>query len=650
MSGIVGVLRVDEGVFDEASIVRMLGRMAHRGPDGTGRWVSGRVGLGHQSLRSTPESRNEVLPFRDASRRLVLTADAKIDNRDELIAELGFAPPPTSPATSRSTDDGQAATSDSHLICAAYRRWGRQCLDHLIGSFAFAIWDEREQVLFCARDHFGVRPFYYHWLPGRLFAFASEIRPLLELPDTPRRLNESRVADFLLDFENDRVATYYQDILRLPPSHWIEIRDDRLTIACYWSPDSSRELHLASDREYADAFRELFEAAVRKDMRSSRPWAVALSGGIDSSSVACVSRKMLADKDGASLNCVCIEFDTAPGGDEREYFNAVVEQGGIVPHYFKADRVKPLDNFLPLLECYDGPIENPHFTQGWSAWQDFRRNGFQVLLDGIDGDVTVSYGFVYLQELARSGAWLTLFREALGLSRNFFDANTSPFSVMWQLGLRPSLPPLLLNTPRVATIPWWEKPRWSRGNAPIIRPEFARRMDLAGRVDQLERHERSLRTSRSYHCEEVTHGVVVASLENANKMCSAFGIEPRHPFFDKRLIEFCIALPREQRIRDGWTRMIVRRALADLLPAKVLHRGGKWGPSRYFAPRLLRLDRDRLGEALTTYLPAVEPYLDTGKLRTIFERSAAEPTVRDAVRLWHAINLGAWLQVSGVRV
>jgi asparagine synthase (glutamine-hydrolysing) len=133
-------------------------------------------------------------------------------------------------------------------------------------------------------------------------------------------------------------------------------------------------------------------------------------------------------------------------------------------------------------------------------------------------------------------------------------------------------------------------------------------------------------------------------------MCSAFGIEPRHPFFDKRLIEFCIALPREQKICDGWTRMIVRRALADLLPAKVLHRGGKWGPSRYFAPRLLRLDRDRLGEALTTYLPAAEPYLDTEKVMTIFERSAAEPTVQDAFRLWHAINLGAWLQVSGVRV
>lgn len=622
MSGIAGVVRVDEGSVDEASLARMLERMAHRGPDGSGQWVRGRVGLGHQALRTTPESRNEALPFRDDARRLVLTADAKIDNRDELIVELGLA---------------ERDIPDSRLIAAAYRHWGRQCLDRLEGSFAFAIWDERDQVLFCARDHFGVRPFHYHWLPGRRLAFASDIRSLLALSDTPRRLDESRVADFLLDFEHDRTATYYRDILRLPPSHWLEVRDGRLAVTCYWSPESIGERRLGSDREYANAFRERFESAVRKDLRTSRPLTVALSGGIDSSSVACVGRKLLADRDEGPLRCDCIEYDTAPGGDERAYFNAVVEQGGMLPHYFKAERVKPLDHWMPLLECYDGPIDNPHFGLGWSVWQDMRQRGFQVVLDGIDGDVTVSYGFVYLQELARSGAWLTLFREALGLTRNFLDGDASPFSVVWKHGLRPLLP-------------WQGKPRHGFVNEPIVRPDFARRMDFAERIDRLERHERSLRTSKAYHCDEIVHGIVVGSLEKTNKLSSAFGIEPRHPFFDKRLIEFCVSLPREQRIRDGWTRAIVRRALSDLLPEKVLYRGGKWAPTSYFAPRLLRLDRDRLREALDTYLPAADPYLDTGKVRAIFYRSAAEPTTEDAFRLWNAANLGAWLQVSGVGV
>jgi asparagine synthase (glutamine-hydrolysing) len=235
-----------------------------------------------------------------------------------------------------------------------------------------------------------------------------------------------------------------------------------------------------------------------------------------------------------------------------------------------------------------------------------------------------------------------MFREALGLSRNFFGGNISPFSIMWEHGLQPLLPQLSSAS--------WEKTRWNFVNGPIIRPAFARRMDLAGRIERFVDRERSLRTARAYHCNEVTHGVVVAALEKTNKICAALGIEPRHPFFDKRLVEFCIALPREQRIRDGWTRMIVRRALVDLLPAKVLYRGGKWAPSRYLAPRLLQLDRDRLQEALAMYLPAVEPYFDTDGVRAILERSAAQPTVHDAFRLWNVIALGAWLQLSSLSV
>ena len=336
-----------------------------------------------------------------------------------------------------------------------------------------------------------------------------------------------------------------------------------------------------------------------------------------------------------------MHYDTAPGGDEREYYDAVLEQGSVVPQYFSADRVKPLDNFQALLEHHDGPIDNPHFALGWSAWTQVRQSGFQVLLDGIDGDVTVSYAPVYLQKLARNGHGLRLFREALGLSRNLFGGKTSPFSLMWRYGFNPLLP---------HWAPTWKNSRARFLNGSMITSAVARRLDLGGRIEQVERHQRSLRTARAYHCDEITHGVVVASLEKTNKLCSVLGIEPRHPFFDKRLIEFCIALPREQRVHDGWTRMILRRALADLLPVKVLHRGGKWGPSNYFAPRLLKLDRDRLRDALKSTLPAAEAYFDGSQVGAILDRSASRPTADDAFRLWNVIALGAWLQGLGVSV
>jgi asparagine synthase (glutamine-hydrolysing) len=161
----------------------MVDILAHRGPDGAGAWSEESVGLGHRMLHTTPESLNEKLSLVDDRRGLVLTADARLDNRDELITALGFGGRPCEELT------------DSELILGAYKRWGERCPERLLGDFAFAIWDRRRQELFCARDHIGVKPFYYH-RAGKLFVFASEIKALLCVPEVPRRLNEVRVAPF----------------------------------------------------------------------------------------------------------------------------------------------------------------------------------------------------------------------------------------------------------------------------------------------------------------------------------------------------------------------------------------------------------------------------------------------------------------------
>src|SRR5262245_20600165 len=166
----------------------MVASVAHRGPDASGSWCQGAVGLGHRMLWTTPESLSEKLPLANQAGDLAITADARIDNRDELTAALGLPP--------------HSGVTDSMLILLAYEHWGEHCPEKLLGDFAFAIWDGRKRVLFCARDHFGVKPFYYCH-SGRLFAFASEIKALLSLPEVPRRLNEVRVADYLVPIFDD---------------------------------------------------------------------------------------------------------------------------------------------------------------------------------------------------------------------------------------------------------------------------------------------------------------------------------------------------------------------------------------------------------------------------------------------------------------
>ena len=241
------------------------------------------MGLCHLRLCITPESLHEHLPMPDAAQNLVLTADARIDNRDELINELAIA------------ETGHRVVTDSELILAAYARWGEGCPERLVGDFAFAIWDGRNQTLFCARDHFGVKPFYYH-RSGRFFAFASEIRALLRLKAISGRVNETKVADFLGRTELDPTTTFYQDLLQLPAAHSMVIGHERSAIRCYWALDGSRELRLKSDDEYDEAFRAHFTRAVRDHVRSAYPIGSLLSGGLDSSSIVAVAKKVVFEK------------------------------------------------------------------------------------------------------------------------------------------------------------------------------------------------------------------------------------------------------------------------------------------------------------------------------------------------------------------
>ena len=241
------------------------------------------MGLCHLRLCITPESLHEHLPMPDAAQNLVLTADARIDNRDELINELAIA------------ETGHRVVTDSELILAAYARWGEGCPERLVGDFAFAIWDGRNQTLFCARDHFGVKPFYYH-RSGRFFAFASEIRALLRLKAISGRVNETKVADFLGRTELDPTTTFYQDLLQLPAAHSMVIGHERSAIRCYWALDGSRELRLKSDDEYHEAFRAHFTRAVRDHVRSAYPIGSLLSGGLDSSSIVAVAKKVVFEK------------------------------------------------------------------------------------------------------------------------------------------------------------------------------------------------------------------------------------------------------------------------------------------------------------------------------------------------------------------
>jgi asparagine synthase (glutamine-hydrolysing) len=199
-----------------------------------------------------------------------ITANARIDAREDL------------------------KLSDAELILNAYKKWGEACVNHLIGDFAFAIWDEREQRFFCARDHFGVKPFYFTYIDNE-FAFSSSLNALRLNPKVSNTLNEVAVGDYLVFGVNqDLSTTIFKDIQRLPPGHTLTVANGSITTRRYWTPEPSAEVRFRDPESYVERFKELFARAVSDRLRTDRV-SISMSGGLDSTSLAAVARDQIDD-------------------------------------------------------------------------------------------------------------------------------------------------------------------------------------------------------------------------------------------------------------------------------------------------------------------------------------------------------------------
>ncbi len=628
MSAIAGILQRDGRPVERADLARMAETLAAWGPDACRLWNSGAVGLGQLTLATTPESRVERLPHVEGDGVRVLVADARIDNRAELIAAL-------------SLDSSDAAElGDGELILRAYQRWGEACPGRLLGDFAFAIWDGERQALFCARDHLGIRPFYYHLSDG-FFSFATQIKALLALPAVPRRLNEEVLADYLALLPPNKAKTFYLDIFKLPPGHSLRVSRGATKMRCYWKLDPSRELRLGSDAEYAEEFKETFTEAVRCRLRSLGPVAAMLSGGLDSSSIVCTARPLLEPGQRIiTLSGVFPSFRSPEFRvDEASYIDLVVAGGDVDARYVRADDASPLFDFLWRGE---EPIPAAALYMDWSIFKAAKEQGLRVLLSGNDGDSVVGYGHAYLAELAWSGRWKALLDELYDLSRRL------------GVGRRALMRRYVLST----FVPFGLASAWQRlrnNGGPIydprsvIRAEFADRTGVRERARRFLWDERPARVDRRAHHDSVESSLLTLLLELFARGAGSFGLEPRYPFFDRRLVEFCLALPGHQKLHQGWNRVVMRRAMAGVLPAEIQWRRNKQNLNPNFNLRLL--DNRELLDAVVLGEPRlIEDYVDVVALREAYSRYLENPArrTRDSFTVFWAVTIALWLRETNL--
>lgn len=558
MSGIAGLVRFDGQPVKRQELERVANTLAQYGPDRFGITVSENIGLVHTLMRMTPEDRFDKQPQRGPSRALI-TADVRLDNRDELVARFGIA------------RREAAEWPDSRLLLTGWEKFGDDIWPILRGPFVVAIWDPGKRRLTLARDHLGLNVVMWHNC-DRFFAFSSMPKGLFALDKVPRDYCEEKLADFLVLNHADHVTTIYRNVFRVPPAHTIQVTSaGSLKLQRYWSPSDIKPVRLASDAAYAEGLRDCLDRAVRRQMRSMHPIGCLLTGGLDSSSVSVLAARALNEKSQRLVTFTGVPRRNFKGrvpsgcyADETPYIKAIQRVvGNIDAEYVLNDGC---DNFAGLERFFvalDGPVRNP-MNFGWmlAILERARSQGRRVLLGGLYGNQTISWnGWSQAATHLCHGRLSLAYRQW----RHFY--RSTPYSrwvALRKLLLEPMIPAQLGD--------WADQRRhptriaaW-QDHAPI-RADFAAAMAVGSRAKKVG-HDFLYRMRRDERTKGLTQVDYVGDWHAAEKAVT--GVEVRDPTADIDVLSFCFGVPPEQYLVEGIDRSLIRRAMWGLLPESVL--------------------------------------------------------------------------------
>lgn len=558
MSAIAGIVLYESGMHSHLNTLgdKLMDTIPVKHADQVHTWQSETVYLGCSNQWITPESREERVPFIDSQRQLTITADAIIDNREEVFDRLGIQ------------HADRSRIGDAQLILLAYAKWGEACPDQLIGDYAFMIWDEPRQQLFGARDLCGNRTLYYH-AHDQGFTFCTVIQPLLQMPGMEKRLEQRWLAEYLaitgLHECSDPSLSPYRGILHLPPAHSIVVRrDGEIKLSRYGSIIPEEPLKLSSNEEYEEAFRDVVGRAVSARLRTFRPVAATLSGGLDSGTVVSFAARELQEqgKKIHTYSYIPIDgfSDWTPNrlvADERPYIQSVVDYvGNVEAHLLDFADKTPLSEADDVLDMLEAPYKyfgGTYWIKG--IYEEAAKLGAGVLLTGGKGNFTISWGpaIDYYAGLMKQFHWIKLYRELVHYSQRM------------KVGRRK-----LLSVIRSHAFPAFARKSVESFEMPMmIHPEFAQQMGIHER--RLD-HQFDLLTNSSFEDRKYKFdNLAIANKSGilATKFSLRYGCWERDPTFDPRVVKFCLAVPIEQVVQDGMDRALLRRATKGYLPDDV---------------------------------------------------------------------------------
>lgn len=563
MSAICGILNLfSEDVVSCFDLDLMMQSLAHRGGDGSNIWNDHHIGLGQQKLNITPESICENLPFFQSDNNLTIVSDARLDNRTELFGKLGI------PQTDKSV------FADSRLILSAYEKWGERCPEYLLGDFTFAIWDGREKKLYCSRDHMGANSLFYYSDTKR-FIFATEPKAILATQRVEQKINRNKLASLVIPSTKSFFwdESWFEQIYPLQAGCSLTVDMHGIRKRKYWEPPFHEKLPYKTDEEILEAFQSLMFEAVDARLRSVFPVTAMLSGGLDSSSVVSVAARILEkqNKQLHAYSAVLLDEKDASLKDERYFINQFLDWKNVKIHYITDTQRGPFDNVEQLVWHYDSPlIMSSHYLYTSFA-NEAHQIGSRVILDGSGGEMSASFhGEDCYAELFLRFHWLFVLKE-LRL-RKKIDGDS-----FWRIFrshiLKPFIPGRLIS----------KNDNFYKAHH-ILQKDYAKSL-----ISQISSTKKSNVFSkeflpnhrRSQHRLQVNHQLK----KSRSGGTIGFGqISVFFPLLDKRLLEFCLAVPATLKVRDGYKRYLIRAGLDKILPTEIQWRNSKGS----FSPDYLR--------------------------------------------------------------
>lgn len=526
------------------------------------------VCMGCGIIHITKEDKNEILPYYDEVNKLFITADVILDNREELIKLLNIE---------------NRDITDSQLILKAYLKWKDDCAKYLLGDYAFVIFDSTNNNIICATDYVGCRTLYYKF-ENNSFSFSTVLEPIYEKED----INERWVSDFIaipaVLHQSESEDTVYKGIYQLPAATVIIVNNQGLKKIKYWDPvKDCKKIKLKSDQEYVNEFKKVFTEAVRCKLRTSENIGISMSGGLDSTSVACVAASILKEQEKKLISFTSIPSDSyvddKPNdriSNESSYVELIRKMyTNIDINYSRSEGKDTLTIIDTLLKV----LEQPYKTYQNSFWSTEIKNrishrGCKVLLTGQFGNYTISYGdfFTNMKTLLNEKKYIEFFKEIKGCSKLH---NISSLYTLRYVLKAIDFSSLFLKEKYANKDKYIDE--YLRKN-PInknliskwkIKERFVKKGLIKDNFKKSDMYEERKIMAATWMFTQI------ATMET--KLSLYYGIIQRDPTKDKRVIEFCFGLGGEQYVRNGLDRYLIRRAMKNIIPEDIRMLQGKKG-------------------------------------------------------------------------